>query len=63
MSDSIFTPELVVQRVAKVRNQWLADKANPKSWKNADALVLVQGKHDENNMYAKGRIYQQYLLN
>jgi hypothetical protein len=62
MSDGIFQPELVIERVASVRNQWLNDKSNSKTWKDADALLIVQGKHDE-NLYAKPRIYQKYLLN
>jgi hypothetical protein len=60
--ESIFNPETVIQRVAKVRNQWLANKSHPKSWKDADALVIVQGKFGE-DVYHKPRIYQQYLLN
>jgi nucleosome binding factor SPN SPT16 subunit len=60
--ESIFNSETVIQRVAKVRNQWLANKSHPKSWKDADALVLVQGKFGE-DVYHKPRIYQQYLLN
>jgi hypothetical protein len=59
MNDTIFTPSLVIKRVARVREHWLANKSNLKSWKNADALVIVQGKHDENDIYAKPRIYQQ----
>ena len=60
--ESIFNSETVIQRVAKVRNQWLANKSHPKSWKDADALVIVQGKFGE-DVYHKPRIYQQYLLN
>ena len=62
MSDSIFQADLVIERVASVRNQWLADKSNEKTWKDADALLIVQGKHTD-NIYAKPRIYQKYLLN
>jgi len=59
---SVFEPALVIERVASVRKQWLSDKDNAKSWKGADALLIVQGKHND-DIYSKTRCFQKYILN
>ena len=61
-ADAVFVASEVAARVKKLRARWLGERSDAKTWKGADALVVVHGKRNTTNPNAKPLLFQRYLL-
>ena len=60
--EAVFDADSVVARVKKLRAAWLGNQDDARTWKGANALVVVHGKRNTTNPNAKPLLFERYLL-